>query len=198
MIRQRLLFSVFAAAMALGIAAPALADSTPAPAKARFSDASAYTGQPALSETVAMIQAGGGASKFDSVTLISFLAGNLTSAEVAKLDKQFGSKNVKSFLTVFTFVVDDAVSKVVAAKVSLPAPDPVALKDGKSLSAALYTLGENGDTWNVEYMLDALVTHPIHVAVMNDIDAKYGSKADANYHIILTQAMFDLKAAYKL
>jgi hypothetical protein len=198
MIRQRLLFSAFAAVLTLGMIAPAFAAGTPAPTKARFSNTAAYTGQPALSTTVAMIVAGGGPAKFDSVKLISFLAGDLTSAEVSKLDKQFGADHVKSFLTVFTFVVDDAVSKVVAAKVPLPTPDPAVLKDGKSLSAALYTLGVVGDTWNVEYMLDNLVTHPIHVAVMDDIDAKYGSKADANYHIVLTQAMLDLKAAYKL
>jgi hypothetical protein len=198
MIRQRSFFAVIAAGMALGMLAPAFATDTPAPVKARFSNAAAYTGQPALSTTVAMIVAGGGPAKFDSAKLVGFLAGDLTAAEVAKLDKQFGAKQVQSFLTVFTFVVDDSVTKVVAAKVALPTPDPAALKDGKSLSAALYTLGENGDMWNVEYMLDNLVTHPIHVAVMNDIDAKYGSKADANYHIVLTQAMFDLKAAYKL
>jgi len=33
---------------------------------------------------------------------------------------------------------------------------------------------------------------------MNDIDAKYGGPADGNYHAVLTQAMNDLKAAYKL
>jgi hypothetical protein len=198
MIRQRLLFTVFAAAAALGMITPAFATDASAAPKARFSDATSYTGAPALSTTVAMIEAGGGPANFDSVKLISFLAGDLTSAEVAKLDKQFGAGKVKSFLTVFTFVVDDAVAKVVAAKVALPTPDPAVLEDGKSLSAALYELGVNGDSWNVEYMLDKLVTHPIHVAVMNDIDAKYGRNADANYHIILTQAILDLKAAYKL
>lgn len=29
-------------------------------------------------------------------------------------------------------------------------------------------------------------------------DGKYGRDADANYHIVLTQAMLDLKAAYRL
>jgi hypothetical protein len=47
-------------------------------------------------------------------------------------------------------------------------------------------------------MLDHLVSHPIHVQVMDDIDQKYGRSADANYHVVLTQAVLDLKAAYKL
>jgi hypothetical protein len=52
--------------------------------------------------------------------------------------------------------------------------------------------------FNVEYMLDTLVSHPIHVQIMKDIDAKYGEKADADYHIILTKVMGDLKSVYGL
>jgi hypothetical protein len=89
---------------------------------------------------------------------------------------------------------------VTAAKVALPDTPSPSPTDGKALAAALYTLGVNPDTktFDVEYMLDGLVTHPIHVAVMNDIDAKYGKPADANYHAVLTQAMTDLKAVYGL
>jgi hypothetical protein len=47
-------------------------------------------------------------------------------------------------------------------------------------------------------MLDRAVSHPIHVQVMKDIDAKYGLGVDAQYHAILTTAMKDLAAAYQL
>jgi len=47
-------------------------------------------------------------------------------------------------------------------------------------------------------MLDRAVSHPIHVQVMTDIDAKYGIAKDADYHAILTTAMHDLKAAYMM
>ena len=47
-------------------------------------------------------------------------------------------------------------------------------------------------------MLDRLVSHPIHLQVMKDIDAKYGLGVDAQYHAILTTAMKDLAGAYKL
>jgi hypothetical protein len=167
---------------------------------ARFSKAPVYTGAPALPVTLSMIEAGGGPSNFDSTKLVGVLAGDKTSAEVASLQAKFGADNVKSFLDVFTFVVDDAVAKVTAAKVALPDTPSPSPTDGKALAAALYTLGVNPDTktFDVEYMLDGLVTHPIHVAVMNDIDAKYGKPADANYHAVLTQAMTDLKAVYGL
>ncbi len=191
------------AAMALVAGAALLASAAPSLAKAdhaRFSSATTYTGAPALPTTLSMIVAGGGPSAFQSTKLVGVLAGDKTAAEVASLQAKFGADNVKSFLDVFDFVVNDSLAKVTAAKVPLPSqPDP-SPTDGKALAVALYTLGVNPDTktFDVEYMLDGLVTHPIHVAVMDDIDAKYGKAADANYHAVLTQAMMDLKSVYGL
>jgi hypothetical protein len=166
--------------------------------KARFSDAGAYTGAPHLPVTVSMVVAGGGPSGFDAAKLVGVLAGDKTKAEVGALQQKFGEDNVTSFLTVFTFVVNDALKYVTEAKIALPGPSPDP-KDGKALAAALYGLGVNpAGRFDVEYMLDGLVSHDIHVKVMNDIDAKYGSKADGNYHAVLTQAMTDLKAVYGL
>jgi hypothetical protein len=106
---------------------------------------------------------------------------------------------VKSFLNVFTFVVDQSLRYVYGAKIALPAqpnPDP---KDGKALAAALYKLGVTpSGRFDVEYMLDGLVSHDIHVRVMDDINANYGNAADASYHAVLTHAMLDLKGLYNL
>ncbi|MEO7040298.1 MAG: hypothetical protein ABI186_09745 [Candidatus Elarobacter sp.] len=197
----RLLFRSSLAALAIlataALVAPAAQAQSPA-AKARFSDAGVYSGPPDLPLTLSMIVAGGGPAHFKSTTLVGTLAGPSTKAEVAKLTKQFGAAKLQSFLTVFDFVVSDSLRLVTEKKVPLPKapkPDP---KDGKALSAALYTAGVEDGRYNVEIMLDHLVSHPIHVQVMDDIDAKYGSMADANYHIILTQSVLDLKAAYKL
>jgi hypothetical protein len=44
-------------------------------------------------------------------------------------------------------------------------------------------------------MLDHVVSQKIHAAVMDDIDAKFGTVADANYHLISNQAHFDLAQA---
>jgi hypothetical protein len=185
-------FSLVAGAAMLAIAAPSFAKAE----TARFSKAPIYTGTPALQTTVDMITAGTGTAGFDSTKLVGVLAGAKTSAEVASLSTKFGADNVKSFLEVFNFVVDDSVKIVTAAKVPLPKASTPA-PDGKALAISLYTLGVTPDkSFDVEYMLDALVTHPVHVQVMKDIDAKYGEKADANYHAVLTQAMNDLKSVY--
>jgi hypothetical protein len=157
-----------------------------------------YTGAPALPVTLSMIVAGGGPADFSTVTLLKTLTGPQFSAEVSKLDGQYGKDQVAQFLTTFDFVVSDALRIVNQKNIALPSvpnPDP---KDGAALAKALWGAGQTGEGFNVEVMLDRAVSHPIHIQVMKDIDAKYGLAADAQYHAILTTAMKDLAGAYKL
>jgi hypothetical protein len=44
-------------------------------------------------------------------------------------------------------------------------------------------------------MLDKAISHNIHERVMDDIDRKFGLTADADYHRISNQAMYDLAHA---
>jgi hypothetical protein len=130
--------------------------------------------------------------------LLKRLTGPLFDAEVAKLTTQYGKQQVGQFLTTFNFVVNDSLRIVTMKGVALPShpnPDPT---DGRALAAALWSAGQTGGGYNVEVMLDRAVSHPIHVQVMKDIDAKYGLGVDAQYHAILTTAMMDLAAAYHL
>jgi hypothetical protein len=157
-----------------------------------------YTGAPALAVTLSMVEAGGGPSNFSTVTLLKKLTGSLFDAEVAKLTKQYGKEQVGQFLKTFDFVVNDSLRIVTEKKIALPStpdPDP---NDGRALAAALWSAGQTGNGFNVEVMLDRAVSHPIHVQVMKDIDAKYGLGVDAQYHAILTTAMKDLASAYNL
>lgn len=157
-----------------------------------------YTGAPALAVTLSMVEAGGGPSNFSTVTLLKRLTGNLFGAEVAKLTNEYGKDQVDQFLTTFDYVVNDSLRIVAEKKIALPSrpnPDP---NDGRALAAALWSAGQSGEGFNVELMLDRAVSHPIHVRVMEDIDAKYGLGIDAQYHAILTTAMKDLAAAYHL
>ena len=143
-------------------------------------------------------QAGGGPKSFQTATLLKVLTGTLFDAEVAKLTKQYGKDQVGQFLKTFDFVVNDSLKIVTEKNVALPSspsPDPT---NGPALAAALWKAGQSGEGFNVEVMLDRLVSHPIHLQVMKDIDAKYGLGVDAQYHAILTTAMKDLAGAYKL
>lgn len=185
---------VFLAASLAVLAGAALADAP----RGRFSDAFSYTGDPKLSLTLALLEAGGGPKDYKTTTLLGVLAAGKATAEENKLSKQYGADAVTSFLDVFDFVMADALRLAAENHVAFPksaAPSP---KDGKALSMALYKIGIDKDRrFDVEYMLDGLVGHPIHVIVMDDIDKKYGRKADALYHVILNQALLDLKTLYK-
>jgi hypothetical protein len=164
----------------------------------RFSGPGVYTGAPALQVTLSMVMAGGGPAHFQTVTLLKDLAGNQFGPEVAKLTKQYGKAKIGTFLNVFQYVVSDTLNIVTAKKVALPKtpqPDP---HNGPALAAALWKAGQTGSGFSVEVMLDRAVSHPIHVQVMKDIDAKYGVAADADYHAVLNTAMHDLAAAYKI
>ncbi len=173
-----------------------------APGGARFGG-TVYKNNPKLTNTLSLVLAGGYDGKgkpFSTVTAFGVLAGPVAKAEAAKLTKQFTAAGFAQYVKTFDFVIADSLKIVTAAKVALPkapSPDP---KDGKALAAALYTDGIDASTgaYNVEYMLDHLVTHPVHVQVMKDIDAKFGAKADADYHVVTLQIFKDLKGAYKL
>jgi hypothetical protein len=160
-----------------------------------------YRGAPNLQLALAVVIAGGGPHQFQAAKLVGVLAGPMTNAEVAKLTKQYGAANVRSFLATFTFAIDDVLRLTKQLKIPLPkqpSPDP---DNGGKLSAALVRAGTmpNG-RYDVGYMIDRMITHDLHALLMRDIndDPQFGPAANANFHVILTQAVLDLKAAYGL
>ena len=178
--------------------ADAMSSDLNATAPTRFSAPGVYTGAPALPVTLSMVIAGGGPSDFSTVTLVKALAGDKAGPEVAPLQQKFGDAKVANFVKVFAFVVNDSLRIVKAKGIALPSTPNPSPSDGKALSAALWGAGQTPNGFNVEVMLDRAVSHPIHVEVMNDIDAKYGVAADADYHAVLNQAMHDLASVYGL
>lgn len=186
--------ALLAAAVPVAAAQMWMPNVTDAPS--RFSGPGVYTGKPALPVTLSMVIAGGGPNNFATLTLVKVLAGDKTDAEVAALKQKFGDQKVTNFVTIFPFVVSDSLRIAKAKGVALPStpsPDP---KNGEALAGALWAAGQTGHGFNVEVMLDRAVSHPIHVQVMSDIDAKYGIAADADYHAVLNQAMHDLATVY--
>lgn len=186
--------ALLAAAVPVAAAQMWMPNVTDAPS--RFSGPGVYTGKPALPVTLSMVIAGGGPKDFATLTLVKVLAGDKTDAEVAALKQKFGDQKVTNFVTIFPFVVSDSLKIAKEKGVALPStpnPDP---KNGEALAGALWAAGQTGHGYNVEVMLDRAVSHPIHVQVMSDIDAKYGIAADADYHAVLNQAMHDLATVY--
>ncbi len=157
-----------------------------------------YNGAPALNVTAALVKAGGGASDFSfAKALVSMLGEKTVNAEVAKLTKQYGKKDVDDFINGMTFAVNDGLKRATEAGVKLPAA-PADLK-GAKLAKTLVTAGTTSDgTWWSGFLFDKALSHDIHVKVMQDIDAKYGHAADENTHKLLNQAMYDVAQALKV
>jgi len=155
-------------------------------------DGKDYTGAPDLQGAISLVTAGGAPGHFSLVAALTSLVGAATTkAEVAKLTKQYGAEKVESFVTVQNFAVDDAVKKALAAGVKFPKP----MVHGKALAVRVVKLGLVNGAYYEGVQLDHLVTHAIHESVMDDIDTKFGTEADGNYHRIANQAHYDLAQA---
>lgn len=151
-----------------------------------------YKGSPDLQAAVSLVVAGGPIGNFSIVKAITALAGPaVAKAEVAKLTKQYGAARVGSYVAVQNFAVNDAVKHAVALGVKFPKP----ALTGAALAKRVVGLGLSDGTYYEGTQLDHLVSNPIHEAVMNDIDVKFGMSADANYHLISNQAHYDLAHA---
>jgi hypothetical protein len=160
-----------------------------------------YYGTPDLALTAALVQAGGGAEHFDAAQLVGVLAGANNDAEVSHLTQMYSAERVSQFLRTFTFAIDDSLRIAQSKGIALPTPAPDLSSDGRALSASLFRAGTMPEGhFDIGYMIEHLVSRPIHVQLMNDInaDAKYGPTVNSDFHVILTTAMYDLKSAYGL
>ncbi len=162
------------------------------PAATMGGDGHIYTGAPDLDAAVSLVVAGGAPGDFNIVKALKALAGpDVTAAEATKLIKQYGQPAFASYVSVQNFAVNDAVAKATQAGVKFPAPTLT----GAALAKKITVLGLYNGTYYEGYMLDHIVTHGIHAAVMSDIDKTYSKEADANYHRIADQAHYDLAQA---
>ena len=151
-----------------------------------------YAGAPDLVTAGSFISAGGGSKSFSTrLALIALIGPQLLDPEIAILQKQYGASSVSSWLQTFDFIIRNSAEKAAAAGVTFPLSSPT--HTGKALFTELMQDGqESGTTFWTGTMLDKLVTHAIHVATMNDVDATLGADADANYHKITNQFVYDV------
>lgn len=162
-------------------------------AAARPAGAVIYRGFPHLHLLVAVVDAGGGASNFNSRRFVARLAGPEAAAENAKLVRQYGTARVGSFYDVFGFAVKDGVKRAHNLLIPLPRsgqPDP---RDGAALASALYHAGmDPAGRYDVGYMLEMLMSHQIHHSIMGDMDKTFTPPVNGEFHVILTTVIRDL------
>ncbi len=173
-------------------AALVLAGFLAAPAAAGWKGPTTYAGPPDLAVTAELVAAGGGPGHFDSKKLVGVMAGKNAPVALAYLTRRYGAADVDAFFQTFTYAVNDSLRYATAKGITLP---PAAAPSGGALTQRLFAAGTmpNG-TYDVGYMLERLVSHPIHMWVMWDIDRdpELGRKTDETFHIVLTDAMHKL------
>lgn len=158
-----------------------------------------YRGKPDLGLTLALVQAGGGAARFKSDRLFSVLAGHHAGSEAAKLRKLYGKARMDAFMQTFTYSVHDLLGLFAANHIALPAHPSVTPSNGRALSIALYHAGiMPTGKYDCGYLMEHLMTHPLHIVLMHDINVArgHGPAHNANFHIILTRVVADLRNIY--
>lgn len=155
----------------------------------------AYLGKPALEATAALVKAGGGEKDFSfAKTLNSTLGEKTVKAELAKLTKQYGEKNVNDWIAGSDAAVGLALEYMRGEEMTLPAAPPNL--HGAALAKALVKAGTapDGTFWAGRFY-DVAFSHKGHNEVMTQINAKQGGDYDATIHRITNQAMYDVAQA---
>jgi hypothetical protein len=194
---RRLVLSAIVTALSITLAAPARAMGGDMGGMSH----GRYNGAPDLPLLAAMVAAGGGARHFHAATLTAVLTGEHHAAAVAQLDAEFGAPRIARYFSTLDSFVDDALGAAQAQHLALPPPAPVLTRDPEELAASLRAAGVMPDgRFDVGYFIEHLISRPIHIAVMHQVDAdpKIGPAPNADMHVILTAEMNDLKSLYHL
>jgi hypothetical protein len=158
-----------------------------------------YRGKPDLGLTLAIVAAGGGPAHFTSARLFRALAGPHAGAESRKLTRLYGKAKMAAFMQTFTFAVHDLALLFKMNDVALPGKPSIAPDKGRAIVGAIYHDGiMPTGKYDCGYMMEHLMTHPVHVVLMHDIDVAHGHgpRHNANFHIILTRMVVDLRNLY--
>lgn len=151
-----------------------------------------YHGDPNLALAVSLVGAGSGPNGFSSELLFSRMFGANRAAENQYLQDRYGFDHEAEYFAVMDYVVADLLRIVHARGIALPPPDARASRSPAALSKDLFAIGRLPDgRYDVGYMIERLMTHPIHHVIMRDIDARFSPKVNAAFHIVLTRVIVD-------
>jgi hypothetical protein len=159
-----------------------------------------YRGKPDLGLTLAIVEAGGGPKHFDSKRLYWVLAGPHAKKEALKLQQLYGKARMAAFMQTFTYAMHDLVSLFAINHVTLPNHPRISPRNGAVMTTAIYRDGiMPTGKYDCGYMMEHLMTHPVHIVLMHDIDVAHGHGPahNANFHTILTRMIADLRNQYR-
>jgi hypothetical protein len=183
-------------ALRASLACAAFAIATLGPYQARPARAVIYGGAPNLALAVALVKAGSGPHGFSSHTLFAHMFGAKSAAENSALKERYGFDQLAEYFGVMDFTIGDILRIAEEHHITLPAADPTASASPAALAASLYRAGIIPDgRYDVGYMIERLMTHPLHHELMRDIDSRFKPEVNASFHEILTTVVVD--AAHK-
>jgi hypothetical protein len=181
MITRKLLPIALTAAIGFTLSAPALArnavDSFGSPV---------YVGAADLPIAFDLIEAGGGAGSFSVVRAWETMIGpGAVQDDLTELARGYGQPDADQFVRIFNFAIADAWTHFGADDVNVPGQTG---STGPSLAVAMVRAGTapDGAFWT-GYMLGHILTPRVYRQVTADIDARYGSDADARFHRMSNQ-----------
>jgi hypothetical protein len=158
-----------------------------------------YRGKPDVALTYAILKAGGGPNRFDSAKFFAVAGGSHAKAEARRLERIYGKARVAAFMQTFTFAMHDLNTLFRLNRIELSDQPRFSPHKGRDLAVAIYHAGimPNGK-YDCGYMMEHLMTHPVHIVLMHDINVAsgHGPAHNANFHIILTRVVLDLKNMY--
>ncbi len=159
-------------------------------------DAVIYHGAPNLPLAVSLVVAGGGPDHFSSALLYQRLTGPAEPVETKKLRAEYGDAAVVGAFALMDYAIDDVLRIYGRSGTQLPSPNP-APSDLPTLAHALYAAGITGSgKWDVGFMLEKIMSHPVHRVVMHDLDARFTHPVNARFHTILAEMMHDVNGLY--
>ena len=148
-------------------------------------EAIVYHGPPDLELAARLVQAGSNDRGFDSHLLFARLYGPSAQSEGAKLAQRYGKHQVAIFFPMMNYAVADIVrlaTTVAHAKI----PVVPAHQNPAALQRDLIRAGTVPDgRYDVGYMIERMMTHPLHHQLMQNLDGKYGPADNAAFHEIL-------------
>lgn len=157
-----------------------------------------YHGAPDLQLTAALLRAGSGGPSFSVANvLIELIGADNVNIEIANLKNRYGKEAVDDFLGGLRYTINDGMQQLTRAGTTLP-PAPADLQ-GKELARALIKAGTGPDGifWTGR-LLDTLLSHDVHVQVMTDLEATFGTEVDVRMHKIMNQLMADIARALSM
>jgi len=170
--------------------AVALLAAAPAPPASRYGGP-VYLGPPTAGVTAELYHVGGEAGGFSSIRALDAIAGEpAVTAEFAKLRARYGDAAVDAFVKTFDYAMNDGWTRAGQKNVTFGVP---ATLSNRTLGVALVTAGSADDgTFWTGLLFDKLLTNAVHARVMDDVDARYGTAADAQLHRIGNRLFYDL------